>query len=200
MAIACSTNSLARAAGEGELIHLQVTIAGTFAEAADAHKNADSPSTQARGKAFCVMDPSFSVFFPCLAGRWPITFVFRGSSYLLGKEEMRFPDRFWSYSLRAAQRSVGWVQSHASPRRLPERIARTLCDKGYPTAAAAFDTPVKLAGADAAGHRFGWSVSISGDTNDRNLVALLLPVHHPFVKRTRRRAVVIDRAVLRSMF
>ncbi len=147
------------------------------------------------------MDQSFSVFFPCLTGRWPITGGFCVSSYFLGKEELRFPDRFWAYSLRAAQRPVGWAQSHELPRRLRERITRTLRDNGYPTAAAAFDTQVKLTAADPApGHRFGWSVSISGDTNDRNLVALLLPVHHPFVKGTRRRAVVADRAVRRSMF
>lgn len=95
----------------------------------------------------------------------------------------------------ATARKVGGVPRVApSPAR--ERITRTLRDNRYPTGAAAFDTPVKLTAADAvAGHRFGWSVSISGDTNDRNLVALLLPVHHPFVKGTRRRAVVTDRAV-----
>ena len=88
------------------------------------------------------------------------------------------------------------MQSHESPRRLPERITRTLRGNKYPSAAAAFNTQVKMTAADAApGHRFGWSVSISGDTNDRNLVALLLPVHHPFAKGTRRRAVVTNRAV-----
>ena len=114
---------------------------------------------------------------------------------------MLFPDRFWAYSLRAAKRPVSWGQSYELARRLRKRITRTLRDNGYPTAAAAFDTPVKLTAADPApGHRFGWSASISGDTNDRNLVASLLPVHHPLVKGTQRLAVVTDRAVRRSMF
>ncbi len=51
------------------------------------------------------------------------------------------------------------------PRRLRERISRTLVDEGYRSAAAAFYTVVKITASDgAAGDFFGSSVAISGDT------------------------------------
>ena len=40
--------------------------------------------------------------------------------------------------------STAWAEAHELPHRQPERITRTLPDNGYPTAAAAFDTQVKL--------------------------------------------------------
>jgi len=58
-----------------------------------------------------------------------------------------------------------WAQSDELPRRLRERINRTLVDEGYPSAGAAFDTEVKITASDGAGSdNFGWSVAISGDT------------------------------------
>ena len=64
-----------------------------------------------------------------------------------------------------ANLSTTWAQSDEVPRRLRERISRTLIDKGFPSAASAFDTEVKITASDgAAGDSFGWSVSISGDT------------------------------------
>ena len=58
-----------------------------------------------------------------------------------------------------------WAQSDGVPRQLRERINRTLVDEGFPSAAAAFDTEVKITASDgAAGGRFGHPVAISGDT------------------------------------
>ena len=57
-----------------------------------------------------------------------------------------------------------WAQSDELPRRLRERISRTLVDEGFPSAAGAFDTEVKLTASDAAARGFGFSVAISDDT------------------------------------
>ena len=61
--------------------------------------------------------------------------------------------------------ATAWGQSDELPRRLRERISRTLVDEGFPSAAAAFDREVKITASDgAAGDQFGDSVAISGDT------------------------------------
>ena len=58
-----------------------------------------------------------------------------------------------------------WAQSDELPRGLRERISRTLVDEGFPSAADAFSTEVKITASDGAFNDvFGISVAISGDT------------------------------------
>ena len=59
----------------------------------------------------------------------------------------------------------GLAQTIELPRRLRERISRTLVDEGFPAPASAFDTEVKITASDGAEWDwFGHSVAISGDT------------------------------------
>ena len=58
-----------------------------------------------------------------------------------------------------------WAQSDELPRRLRERISRTLVGEDFPSATAAFDAEQKITTGDGeGGDRFGYHLALSGHT------------------------------------